>query len=145
MSRIKPYYALPLKLGKVIKKEKLANSNLKDSIRDHIHLMITTHFDENKHDEKFGNSIWENEFGNISKDSNIREEVKHSIKLCINRYESRLENVKVDIRWQQEQVGTETAARLSKRLDVQITGTIKVNRKPFKHNEQFYIAPLAYN
>jgi phage baseplate assembly protein W len=140
----KPYYSLPLNLGKVIKKKKLPNCSLKDSISDHIHLMITSHFDENKHDEKFGNSIWENEFGNISKDSNIREEVKHSILHCIDRYEPRLENVRVDIRWQQEQVDIETVKRLSKRLDVKITGTIAINKKPFNHREQFYIAPLAY-
>ena len=140
----KPYYSLPLRLGQVFKKKKLATCTLEESISHHIHLMITSHFDENKHDERFGNSIWENEFGNISKDSNIREEVKHSIVHCISRYELRLENVRVNIRWLQEQMGAPGIKRLSKRLDVEIKGTITINKKPFTHREQFYIAPLSY-
>lgn len=138
------YYSLPLRLGRVIKKNKLANCSLKDSISDHIHLMITSHFNENKHDEKFGNSIWENEFGNISRDHNIREDIKRSVFRCIARYESRLENVRVDIRWLQEETGGGSIKRLSKRLDIKITGMITASKKPFIHNEQFYIAPLSY-
>lgn len=144
MSRTSVYYSLPLRLGRVIKKEKLANCSLEESVSDHIHLMITSHFNENKHDEKFGNSIWENEFGNISKDHNIREEIKRSVLLCIGRYEPRLENVRVDIRWLQEEREGGNVKRLSKRLDLKITGTITANKKPFIHNEQFYIAPLSY-
>lgn len=139
-----PYYSLPLNVGRVIKKNKLAKCSLEDSISGHIHLMITSHFDENKHDHEFGNSIWENEFGNISKDNNIREDIKHSILHCINRYEPRLENVRIDIKWLQEQIGEENTKRLSKRLDIKISATISVNKKDFVHREQFYIAPLAY-
>lgn len=141
----KPYYSLPLKLGKAVKKEKLENCTLDKSISDHIHLMITSHFDENKHDEQFGNSIWENEFDNIAQDSTLREDVKQSIVNCVEKYEPRLDNVRVDIRWKQEKVMADKTKRLSKRLDVKITARIKVNRKAFTHREQFYIAPLAYN
>lgn len=138
------YYALPLRLGRVVKKEKLVHCNLKDSISGHIHLMVTSHFKENKHDEKFGNSIWENEFGNISKDNHIREEIKHSILRCITRYEPRLVDIRVNIRWLQEETGKRNIKRLNKRLDLNITGTITASKKPFAHNEQFYIAPLSY-
>lgn len=139
-----PYYSLPLNLGRVINKKKLANCSLEDSISGHVHLMVTSHFDENKHDQKFGNSLWENEFGNISKDNNIREDIKHSILSCINRYEPRLENVRVDIKWLQEQIGEQNTKRLSKRLDIKISATITVTQKKFVHQERLYIAPLAY-
>ncbi|SHF23930.1 Gene 25-like lysozyme [Fodinibius roseus] len=138
------YYSLPLRLGKVIRKKELARCSLEDSISDHIHLMITSHFNENKHDDKFGNSIWENEFGNISENHTIREEINRSVLRCINRYEPRLEQVRVNIRWLQEETGGGSIKRLSKRLDITITGTITVNRKPFSHEEQCYIAPMSY-
>lgn len=138
------YYSLPLRLGRAIKKKKLANCSLEDSIRDHIHLMVTSHFSENKHDEKYGNSIWENEFGNISKDNNIREEIKDSILRCVNRYEPRLGNVRINIRWLQEETGKKNMKRLNKRLDIEVSGTVGATKKSFIHNEQFYIAPLSY-
>lgn len=138
------YYSLPLRCGRAIKKKKLAKCSLENSIRDHIHLMVTSHFKENKHDEKFGNAIWENEFGNISEDNNTREEIRRSILRCITRYEPRLINVRINLRWLQEEVGEVNVKRLNKRLDVEISGTLTVTKKTFIHSEQFYIAPLSY-
>jgi len=137
-------YSLPLKLGRVIQGKKLAKCSLEESIHDHIHLMITSHFRENKYDQTFGNGIWEYEFSNILKDHNIREEIKRSVLRCITRHEPRLENLRIDIRWLQEEVAGRNIKRLNKLLDISINGIVTVNKKPFIHNERCYIAPLSY-
>ena len=137
-------YSLPVKLGRVIQKKKLARCSLEESIRDHIHLMITSHFRENKYDQTFGNGIWEYEFSNMWKDHNIREDIKRSVLHCITRHEPRLEDLRIDIRWLQEEVTGRKIKRLNRLLDISITGIITVKKKPFIHNEQCYIAPLSY-
>lgn len=139
------YYSLPLKLGRVIRKEELPTCTLEASIANLIHLIATSHFGESKFDRKFGNVIWENEFGNIAQNNTAREDIKQSVLDGIARYEPRLTNVRVEIRWSQEETDGSRIRRLSERIDIGINALIIASRRPFSHHEYFYIAPLAYN
>lgn len=139
------YYSLPLKLGEVIRKKALPVCTLEASVASLIHLIVTSHFGEDKYDPEFGNIIWENEFGNIVRNSTAKEEIKQSILKSMARYEPRLSNVRLEIRWSQEESPAPHTKRLSERMDIGITATVKATRRPFVHHEHFYIAPLAYN
>ncbi len=141
---VNKYYTLPLQLNKVMKKQEHPRCNLHDSIGYYIHLMIGSQFKENKYDENFGNVIWDNEFTNITKNNNVKEQIKISLLEAIVKYESRLENVRVDIQVHQEEINTSSVKRLRERVTVEITGVVSKSKERFRHREKFFIAPLSY-
>ena len=127
-----------------MKKQEHPTCSLHDSIAYYIHLMISSQFRENKYDEAFGNIIWDNEFTNITKNNNIKEQIKISLQESILKYEHRLEHVRVEIQVTQEEISSSNVKRLRERVTVEITGTIKKTKDRFKHRERFFIAPLSY-
>lgn len=117
--------------------------NLPDAIRQHIHLLLITHFNENKYEKEFGNAIWDNEFTNMNNNNPVREQIRLSVLKSIASFEPRIEQVKADINiWQEELFTTETR-RLNERVDIYINAIICRTKEPFQHHAHFYIAPLA--
>ena len=58
------YYTLPIKFGELCKKKDLKSCSIKESISQHLYLIITTSFGECLYDEEFGCSIWDNDYDN---------------------------------------------------------------------------------
>lgn len=139
-----PYYTLPLQLSTIMKKEVHPTCDIHTSIAQYIQLMVSTRYCENKYDEKFGNLIWENEFENIIKNNSLKERIKNALLQTIALYEHRLENVKAEIQLVQEETRITRGRQLREKVRIDISGTIKLNKEPFKHTESFYIAPLSY-
>jgi phage baseplate assembly protein W len=139
------YYPLPLQLDMIMQGKTLEKCSLDSSIRQHIHLIITTSFGEMQHDEHFGCVIWDCDFDNLTSNNKIREKIKNSIQQSVTKYEPRLESVKVEIYIKEEELNTRINGRqVKKRLDVQLTGIIKVTSGLFKYNDHFFTGPLSY-
>lgn len=137
------YYSFPLKAGTIVRKEQHPMVPLQEALRQHLHLLLVTRFNENRYDTAFGNAIWENEFEHIQHNNPLREHIRQSVLKSITCYEPRIEQVKVDIHISQEELQTALLKRLHERVDVHISAIIIKTREPFRHHEHFYIAPLA--
>ena len=139
------YYNLPLQLDKVMKGETIGKCSLKDSISQHIHLIITTSFGEMQQDQQFGCSIWDCDFDNLTATNKIRENIKSSIHASVTKYEQRLESIKVEIFIKEEELKTKINGRqVKKRMDVNITAVNKITSEKFYYLDHFFTGPLSY-
>jgi phage baseplate assembly protein W len=139
------YYSLPLRPDKLLKGEVHEKCSLKESIAQHIHLIITTAFGELQQDENFGCSIWDCDFDNLTASNKVREKIKLSVQQSVLNYEQRLQAVKVDVFIKEQELNTTINGRqVKKRLDVQITAVNKVTNEKFMYQDSFFTGPLSY-
>ena len=139
------YYNLPFKPSKLIQNEEHDKISLKGSIANFLHLLTTTYFGECTFDESFGNALWEIDFDNFTSNDKLRSIISESLIQSIERYETRLSKISVEIKLKQESVGVKkNTINVRKRIDVVITGTIDQTDEPFSFIEGFYIAPISF-
>jgi len=138
-------YKIPLETDKIISNVEMNYVNLKQSIVNFIHLIMTTHYGECSFDEYFGCSIWDIDFDNLANTNKLKEEIANSLLENISKKERRLKNIRVDVKiTQHEFKGIKNKNRVKKRLDVKVSGKITQTNESFFCTEQFYIAPLSY-
>ncbi len=122
-----------------------AKCSMKESIAQHIHLIITTAFGEVQQDENFGCSIWDCDFDNLTSSNKIREKIKLSVQQAIANYEPRLQLVKVDVFIKEEELNTTINGRQVKRkMDVQVNAVTKLTSEQFSERYSFFTGPLSY-
>ncbi len=139
------FYSLPLRLDKLMKGDAHQKCSLKESISQHIHLIITTSFGEMQQDQQFGCSIWDCDFDNLTANNKIRENIKLSIQQSVSKYEQRLEAIKVEIYIKEEELVTKINGRqVKKRMDVQIMAINKLTSEKFIYLDHFFTGPLSY-
>jgi phage baseplate assembly protein W len=143
---VKPeYYSLPLSLDSVLRKQDLPRCSLKESVYHHMHLILTTAFGEMTNDPNYGCSIWENDFDNLTSNNKIREQIKQSLISAVNKYEPRVQNVKVEILIRQEEQQTQLTGRhVKKLLDIKIAAVLTATRESIQYNDRFFTGPLSY-
>ena len=117
----------------------------KESVSQHIHLMVISKFGEIKFQRRFGNAIWENEFAGYSGYDNIREKIKKSLYDNLVEHEPRLKNIEVLVSLKHENSELKAIHRLRERVELKVLGTLIRTEEPFLHHEFFYIAPLSYS
>lgn len=138
------FLQLPLRPEVLVQKQDHDRCTLAESVSQHIHLMITSRLYENKHDSRFGNELWENDFSNLTKNNAVKEKIKQSLLGNILQYEKRLEKIRVDLSVSQEDVNLNLNHRMKERIVIEVTGLLKPTGDPFIHHEYFYVAPLSY-
>lgn len=140
------YYKLPLDLGKITRKSVLQKCALKDSIAHHLHLILTTSFGELQSDPEFGNKLWEEDFDNVSYRNKQREKILQSLTNTINKYEKRIEKVKVEMSVNQEEFNTRRdTTGVKRKLDFIVHATVSATNENITYRDGFFISPLAYN
>jgi phage baseplate assembly protein W len=139
------YYSLPLRLDEVIQGQNLSVGSLEESIDQHLHLLITTSFGEIEYDKTFGCIVWETDFDNLTTVNKLRDEIKQSVAEIIQKYEPRLEKVKVDVVIRQEELPARINGRhVKKKIILQVNGIVKFTRRPYSFTDRFFAGPLSY-
>jgi phage baseplate assembly protein W len=139
------YFSLPLSLDTVLQKQDLPRCSLQQSVYQHIHLILTTAFGEMTDDAEYGCWIWENDFDNVTSNNKIREQIKQSLLHAVNKYEPRIQNVKVEILIKQEELPAKINGRhVKKMLDVTISGKLTATKEAIVYNDRFFTGPLSY-
>jgi len=139
------YYSLPFNPSKLIRNEEHDKVDIQQSIASFLHLLSTTHFGECTFDDSFGNALWEIDFDNFTSNDKLRAIISESLLNSIERYETRLSHVTIEIKLRQENTGVKTKSiNVRKRIDVIINGTIDQTDEPFSFIEGFYIAPISF-
>lgn len=141
----KPYYTLPLKFGRLCEKKDLEHCMLKESISQHLYLIITTALGDCLYDETFGCSIWDSDFDNKINDSRLKEQIKYGLCLSIKNHENRLDDLGIEISFSQVLIGVgENVTSVKKKLDLVVTGTLAQTDEPFIFSGYFFMGPLSY-
>ena len=130
------YYQIPLSFSTILKREKLKKCDLMQSIKNFIHLIILSSFQEYRRDSSFGCDMWENEFEILPSETKWQTQIKSSITSSIKSYETRLEDVNINIE-------TKETTSLMKRITINVSGTMKQTAEPFAHNETIYLCPKS--
>lgn len=139
------FLTLPLALDKVMRKEELTKCSLKQSIIQHLHLLLTTGFGEFPGDESFGCGIWEHDFDNVTSVHKLKEIIKQSLLLSIQINEKRLGNVRAEFTLVQEELNDSAGSRkVKKRVDITVTGTIHLTNERLQFKDTFFVGPLSY-
>ena len=138
------YYTLPLDLGKVMRQEEHPKCSLIESVKHHLHLLVTTAFGEFPEDPGFGCGIWEFDFDNLTSAHKLREYIRESLQASVLRHEQRVGNLRVTIGLRQEEVPEQESSRVKKRIDVVINGVLLSTNEPFTYRDSFFVGPLSY-
>ena len=143
---MRPYYQLPLQFGKLIQKKRHGLCSLEDSIRQHIHLIIKTHYHEYRFDPNYGCYIWDKDFDNIQSVSKWKDELEDLVLQSLNAYEKRLANIQVNITVDEPETidpRTNKTIRHRKRITIQVQGAIKKTNQLMRHTELMFFSPLS--
>jgi phage baseplate assembly protein W len=139
------YYTLPLTLDKILQKQEHEQCSLRESVQQHIHLILTTAFGELTNDEGFGCWIWENDFDNLTSNNKIREYIKQSLLLSVKKYEPRIINARVEILIkQQELIAKINGRHVKKMLNVTVSGNLSATKEVIIYHDRFFTGPLSY-
>jgi len=121
-------------------------SNLKNSIDEHIELILTTHYGEYKYDYNYGFIIWDKEFENMEIDkfnthNNPKQDIEESINKTLALFEPRLKQVKVEIFFVYKRVFK--GKNIKYFVDIDVKGIMLGDREEEYHNKfQFAMGPL---
>lgn len=154
------FYSLPFVFEKVMrikepldekpdqKREELRQEHpkcsLEQSIKQNLHLLLTTAYGEFPAEDGYGCSIWDNDFDNLTSPHKTKEHIRQSLVQSIKEYEKRLGNVRVELLIRQEELPDGNGARVKKRIEITITGTIQLTNERFGYKDSFFIGPLSY-
>lgn len=139
------YYTLPLSLDTVLQKQEHGHCSLRQSVQQHIHLILTTAFGELTNDNNFGCWIWENDFDNLTSNNKIREQIKQSLLQSVKKYEPRLADVKVEILIRQQELAAKINGRhVKKMLDITVSGYLSATKEAVVYHDRFFTGPLSY-
>ncbi len=143
---MKGFYKLPLNCRGMMQLEPLSHCTIRDSIRQLIHLVVKTHFKENRFDNAFGSILWEKDFNVISDTSSWQEAIVQDCKKSFKTYEQRLTQIviKVDLsEYEMMDPITNHVIEKRKMITIFLEGTIKKTNELIEHSETIYFSPLS--
>ena len=139
------YYTLPLRPDLILEKKQHEECSQEDSIRQNLHLIISTYQGESAYSNDFGCSIWNEEF-NIQTNLRWKEDLLDSLATAISKFERRLvvkkDNIAVFLEEQIEGAGKENP-RLRRALHIEIKAVLKRTNEPFLFRKILFISPVA--
>lgn len=139
------YFNYPLNVNEIIKGHILQKITLRESIAQHLHLIITSYLGENLFEPTFGCSIWEYDFDNTVTDIRLRDLIKDSLIYAIGNQEKRINSIEVKVVISQMEIhGLKVNKRIKKRVDIEINSRLVSTSEEFKYFEYFYLGPLSY-
>ena len=139
------YYNIPLKLTAAMEGSELPACDLDTSIQKSLELIIMTRFGEHRSDPTFGCEIWNLDFELIISARLWEEKLRQSLLNSITTHEYRLTNVEIVVaitdieKFNMLKQFTE----IKKRVDIEVTGTIKKTGEPFVFHTNMYLSPLS--
>jgi phage baseplate assembly protein W len=140
------YLTVPLNCQDITAKGRQPRCGLEDSIRQHIHLILSTHFKEHRFDPDFGNLVWEKDFETIQSVSRWKNELSEDISQALQHYEKRLWQIQVETVLDELRIldpQTQKVSELRKRVTIRIAGKVRQTDEHFQHTEFIFFSPLS--
>ena len=140
-----PFLRLPLNCEKVTEGEHLPQCSLKDSIENHVKLILVTKFGENRFNLAYGCEVWEFDFQRIASFNSWRDKIVVSVKESIKSNEKRLYDVVVKLMVEDEESVNDTKKTVVVRkcLRFDITAKLKLTGSTINVSPTLYISPFS--
>lgn len=139
------YLKLPLRFQHFFDKQKMPVCTIQESISRNIHLLITTGTDENRFDEFYGSSFWDNDYDIHLSNSQRKELIMEGVLQQISRYEKRLTKVAVQVNVKQSPFNDNGNVQLKRRIEIIVSGLVARSNEPYNFQTGFFIGPLTFD
>lgn len=140
------YYKLPFDFGNILEGGDAALSyNVAENIAQHIQLLITTKFGENRFDKDYGNEIWNLEFENSLTDTQWEEQFRQSINTSIRKYEPRLTHADATIHSQlvEKVWPIKDYTEVKKKVTIIVRATLADSGEKFSFKSEIFLSPMS--
>jgi phage baseplate assembly protein W len=140
------YYKLPFDFGKIIQgKDAEFSSCVAENIAQHIELLITTRFGENRYDNHYGNEIWDLEFENSLSDTQWEEHFRLAVIRTVAAYEPRLTNPDVAIHSElvEKVWPIKEYTEIKKKVAIVVKATLTETGESFAFKTELYLSPMS--
>ena len=140
------YYRLPFDFGRILAGEDaMPSANLGENIAQHIQLLITTRFGENRYDPNYGNAVWELEFENALSDSQWDERFRLSVIDAIKQYEPRLTNPDAIIHSEvvEKVWPIKEYTEIKKKVTIVVKARIAETGEQFGFKTELFLSPMS--
>lgn len=139
------YYKIPLRLTAAMEGSEFPACNLDASIQKSLELIIMTRFGEHRSDPTFGCEIWDLDFELIISARLWEERLRQSLMNSIVTHEYRLANVDITVAITDIEKYNilKQFAEIKKRVDIQVSGSIKKTGEPFTFQTNLFLSPLS--
>jgi len=139
------YHKIPLQVSAVLEGNELPTTDLRDSIKKTLELIIMTRFGEHRHDPSFGCEIWDLDFELIASENKWEEKLRQSLLKSITTHENRLSDIQLNVAITEIEKFhiLKQNAEIKKRVDIHITGTIHKTGESFSFDNHLFLSPLA--
>jgi|688.fasta_scaffold334867_2 hypothetical protein len=136
------YYHIPFRFGEITTKGKeLKEVSLLESIANNCTLIIGSRFRSHRFDTQFGCALWDRDF-DISEDLKWEEDLQKSVTNSVQKYERRLEQIRIDLKFGENIIRNKNNAFLRKSIKVSIQAKIKTTGESFFFEKILYISPV---
>ena len=121
-------------------------ADMKQSINEHIELLLTTHFGEYKYDMNYGFLIWDSEFENMEIDKfnthdHPKQDIEKSMKKTLELFEPRLRRINIEILFVYKNIFRGKSIKYF--VDIDVKGIMDDSGEEEYHNKfQFAMGPL---
>lgn len=118
---------------------------LKESVKQHVKLLLLTRFGEYRYDPRYGTHLWEQDFDTTIHFNDWRVEAETSIRQTVQGREYRLSEVKVTITVTDHEFFNKErkSVRLKKKLSIRVEGLLAQTNERFEVVETVYFNPVS--
>ncbi|MCZ4242384.1 GPW/gp25 family protein [Pedobacter punctiformis] len=139
------YFKFPIYLGELLEGRDLQMCGLGESIAQHIQLLITTRFGENRYDFDYGNKIWEVEFENNITTAEWEEQFRLHVINSIQQYEQRIENPTAQIFTEmvEKEWPMKKFTEVRKKVTILIKADLTETKEAFSFKTELFLSPMS--
>ncbi|MFT3936520.1 MAG: GPW/gp25 family protein [Chitinophagaceae bacterium] len=139
------YYKIPFNFSEVMEGQDAKECNIHESIAQHLHVLITTRFGENRYDNNYGNAIWELEFDRSMSNAQWEEKFKIAVSHAIDTYEPRLMNNKVTIYTEmvEKTWPLKKYTEIKKKVTVLVQSLLAADGEKYSFTTALYLSPMS--
>lgn len=139
------YYKLPFDFADIMAGHDAPECNLYESIAQHLQILVTTRYGENRYDANYGNGIWELEFEKGMGNAQWEEAFRKSVTETVDLYEPRLNNNKVTIHTElvEKNWPLKNYTEVKKKATVLIRSTLVGTGEIYSFKTEIYLSPLS--
>lgn len=119
--------------------------HIRESIAQHITMLITTRFGEVEGNPDFGSLIWDLEFDQLVRISDWETRVKDSIAQVVNQHEKRITDIETTVQLSEidDTEKTTGITRVKRKANIRIYAYCTATESSFYTELSLYISPLS--
>ena len=139
------FYTSPFLFSEILHGHSAPRSSLKESIDQHLQMLIATRPGENRYDFGYGNKIWDLDFENAVSNNRWEEAFQVAVLMVIQLYEWRLTSAQVAIRSElvEKAWPMRKYTEIKKKVNIWIQAQLTETGEQYIFRTALYISPLS--